>query len=406
MPMNLNTVSTNRFQPTSLFSNFVASLESRINHIALALLAAVVVTTITYVISSSLPITLLVSALTLLVLSIWLYYSNRSMPDTFSSPTQDSLPDVVPAPPLIPTTPVYLEKRNDSFIEKPAEMDACLASQKSLDAELFSITTPSLVSYDWQKKLESLMFATLEGCTPEHIETCRTILEKNKEHLNDFLQITKKKKESTILHLLAKIGPAPFVLIFKEYGADFTCVDKDSFNNTALHWAIANANNAVALEIIHHAPVHTFNMQCEFGNTPLHLAIAKGYTDLNADGKKVKYPNFELTKALVEKGARIDIANYELDPLTGGNTAFHIACARRDCVTLTLLMTKNPDLTLRNYNSQTGPDLIELTYKEACNFLATITPAFILDENTFNQNETAARAIVCKTKKLSLSKSN
>jgi len=72
---------------------------------------------------------------------------------------------------------------------------------------------------------------------------------------------------------------------------------QDDTENTALIWAIANANNEVAMTILScEQSKACLNISGYKGNTALHLAIAKGYTDRSADGRPLTCSNLEIVK--------------------------------------------------------------------------------------------------------------
>jgi ankyrin repeat protein len=119
----------------------------------------------------------------------------------------------------------------------------------------------------------------------------------------------------TPLMLLAKFGsPLEFVTILAELGANFNY--QDTWNgNTALLWAIANANNEMAMEIMKF-PQNFDLSDHQRQNSALHLAIAKGYTTHSADGKKLHFSNLELVSALLSKGTNPNIkARNGISPL-------------------------------------------------------------------------------------------
>lgn len=252
----------------------------------------------------------------------------------------------------------------------------------------------------WQLKVKKLILNAGHNSTKQQEKQCRDLLEEHPEYLNKFLLIGELTDlKDTLLHLLAKVGPPQFVAIFAEFNADFSLQDDTPFKNTPLHWAIANANNGTALAIIEHAPHTVLNMQCIGGNTPLHLAIAKGYTDCSSQGDRLECSNFELTRALIEKGARLDIANFAKKNLSssGGNTPLHLACARRDLPTMRLLIQNHVKLKIRNNSGKTALDLIDLTYEEASNLIRDTVSPFLLPKELFDKSLQEAREILAAT---------
>ena len=406
-------VSLNRPQEPSFPLSPPFSLEDKVKSVALAILTAVAVGVIVYLISSSWPVSLIVGGIIFLLLCLWIYNLNPPIETQPQLPLEEASRATTPIaliqPPssqeVLPThsdsTSTVSEDQPQLPLEKsspPGVLPIHFESTSTVtsSSQISRIQEPvSQVSYQWQKEMEALMRQARPTCTQAHMEQCRKILEANREHINDPLE--GRLANGTLFHMLAGKGPSQFVSIFKDFGVDFAIRDEGLFKNTALHYAIANARNATALEIIRLAPAETLDIQCTMGNTPLHLTIAKGYTNQSYDKQIIEYPNFELTKSLIARGAKIDIPNYAKpgDPFSGGNTAFHIACARRDTTTMQLLMTKNPCRTLPNNNAQTVLDLIHFSYQEACDLLrSTVSFAFLLNEIDFNANAQAAYDIL------------
>jgi hypothetical protein len=290
--------------------------------------------------------------LSLLLLCAWIYYLNRNTPPPVEIVTQ--APPVVEDPlpePVIPTD------------VPPA------ASEVSA----------------WQKQLLGCIRSARKKCTPEKVEAFQKLLQTMPDHINDPLVETQHR---TILHYVAKAGPAQFVAVMAEFNIDFGIQESTGFQNTALHWAIANGKNWTAREIIQHAPPQTLSLQAWRGNTPLHLAIAKGYTTHTKDGVHIRYSNFDLTRELITKGASVDISNQD------GNTPLHLACARRDIATMKLLIANGAKIDTRNNKHQTPWDLLLLEHEHACALLEITARAFLLDKDLFVENKQQAKDIL------------
>lgn len=173
-------------------------------------------------------------------------------------------------------------------------------------------------------------------------------------------------------------------------GVNLSAQDESDFcGNTALHWAIANAQNRAALQIITSGGEGSYlNVQCYKGNTPLHLVIAKGYVDRSAHNEALTVSNFELTQKLLEHGADPNLKNHL------GNTPLHLAFLRRDVPTIQALLAKGADSTLCNNNGKTALDLLELDYYDAIAILTeTVTP-FLLNKREREANRLNARNLI------------
>ena len=212
-----------------------------------------------------------------------------------------------------------------------------------------------------------------------------------------FINNTEGFYKGTILIYLATIGkPIQFVKLFEKYNADFTITENDPlFGNTALLWAIANANNEMAIELIKWCPrEQRFNFiskQCKkFKNSPLHLAIAKGYTDTSAIGEKLKFSNYEITKELIKHKPLVNCQNIF------GDTPLHLAAARRDIATIQLLLNSGARWDIKNKNGKTALDMLNLTYEEACQVLnETVgnSKTYKLDRKAFEESQKEAHAL-------------
>jgi ankyrin repeat protein len=185
----------------------------------------------------------------------------------------------------------------------------------------------------------------------------------------------------TLLHILAKTGNSTQVIhLLMGCGADFK--KQDSWGNTPLMWAIANANNTTAMEIIEQAGTpEVFNIQdtlSKHNNTALHLAIAKGYKTLSFNREKLNYSNHQLVDWMVKLGADVNIPNYQ------GNTPIHLACLRRDLEMLSsLLSSREARLDMTNKNGQTPFDLLSENYSSTNQILESTTVPYLLDESAF-----------------------
>lgn len=123
--------------------------------------------------------------------------------------------------------------------------------------------------------------------------------------------------------------------------------------------------------------------------TALQLAIAKGYTDKDGDGQDLSPSNLQLAKKLLFLGANeaIDYA----EPAKG-NTALHLAYARRDFNAIKLLVEFGASPDVVNLDGKKPVDMLKLSFKEVQKLLQFHTSpdgqlnTFSLDIKEF-QNE-------------------
>lgn len=162
-----------------------------------------------------------------------------------------------------------------------------------------SIVSTFLLCSQLQTLLSSLRVTAIEA---RHVSEFESIL----DQLGD-VNASLNQMGDTPLMFLAKYGqPVEFVDILLKKGANFD-YKETHFGNTALIWAIANANNEMALKIIQkgrqNVDLHSM------GNTALTLAISKGYTTHSCDGKELKVSNLQLVQALLDKKADPNLKN-------------------------------------------------------------------------------------------------
>lgn len=171
-----------------------------------------------------------------------------------------------------------------------------------------------------------------------------------------------------------------FVEILKNHGVDFAW--QDSWGNTALIWAIANAKNTAAIEIIRQSQGQGINIQDDWGheNTALHLAIAKGYKTVSADGEPLNHSNFEVVKALIQAGADVNLYNAR------NQTPLHLACLRRDLEMVKYLVENGAQLHAMNIFNETPLQQLTKTYRAAYLEIERAAKPFLLDSDDFNKN--------------------
>lgn len=124
------------------------------------------------------------------------------------------------------------------------------------------------------------------------------------------------------------------------------------------------------------------------GQTPLQLAIAKGYTDKCDGGEKtIDVSNLQIAEKLLRLGANQHI-NYQ-EP-TRGNTALHIAYARRDYKSIQLLERYGASRLIRNKYGESPADMLQLSFSQVEKLMEFHTSpdghrdTFLLDQEEFN----------------------
>ncbi len=129
--------------------------------------------------------------------------------------------------------------------------------------------------------------------------------------------------------------------------------------------------------------------------TALQLAIAKGYTDKDGSGADLNgVSNLQLAKKLLDLGANeaIDYA----EPAKG-NTALHIAYARRDFDAIQLLIAYGASSDVINLDGNKPVDMLELSFKEVKKLLTFHTSpdchpnTFSLDIKEFQNDQTLVK---------------
>lgn len=127
--------------------------------------------------------------------------------------------------------------------------------------------------------------------------------------------------------------------------------------------------------------------------TPLQLMIAKGYKYVDGNGYEMKVSNLSLAAKLLRLGA-IDEVDYQ-EPAKG-NSALHIACARRDIEAVTLLIGNGASVSIRNHDNKKPMDMLDISFESACALMRFHTSpdghpgTFCLDKMVFSDQENLA----------------
>lgn len=163
-------------------------------------------------------------------------------------------------------------------------------------------------------------------------------------------------KTSSILYELS--GGAEDVLIEKtlDLGADINLVSDSRFGNTPLIWSIANAANNTAMLLLNRGEKLNLDVNrkdtVHSGNA-LALVIAKGHKERKEFGIP---SSFVVAQKLVEMHANPNLTDI------WGNTALHLACARREEAVIMLLLGAGADMTIRNADGKTPLEMLDLAY--------------------------------------------
>lgn len=186
---------------------------------------------------------------------------------------------------------------------------------------------------------------------------------------------------------LAKCGtPLDFVAILYEHKANFSYQELNYYGNTALIWAIANAHNEMALELIKYGNPQNFDIQdYDRGNTALLLAVAKGYTTDSFEGQILKVSNLQVVNALLAAGANPNLKDKK------GMSPLEMAVIRRDVEMVKALLQRAAQLDFD------WKKCLDFTYEQACEIVKDQTIAFLLDRTSFETNKQAVFELLsCK----------
>ena len=228
---------------------------------------------------------------------------------------------------------------------------------------------------EWQEK----MVAALSQ--PEY--RFRSLLEEGRR--NNFLNYRFNYfAGGTFFHHLAKNDKAcHYARLALAYDIDLSI--QDFWGNTPLIWAIANANNETAMDILQKGGGCHLDIQSKTGrNSALHLAVGKGYKDRSRDGQLLKYTNLELVEALIFQKCDVNLQNVD------GNTPLHVACFRRDVRMIQSLLKAGANRTLRNREGKRAEDVLLSDYATSCLAVSSAAGAFLFDEKEHENSLEAA----------------
>ncbi len=247
--------------------------------------------------------------------------------------------------------------------------------------------------------------------SPKTIRKFEKLVSENGEWLNYRLlfwtsQNTLKVRSSTILHDAAKYGTAEFIPLLLRYGSYISVKeviqDEWDFGNTALHWALGNANTLTAKVLITRSPTEFLSIKDDgrWKNTPLHLSTAKGHkigyeNEGSAEGSHLTVSYAELTLQLIQKGADVNATN------ASGLTPLHVACLRREVLTIKELLEHKSRLDVVDNYDRTPLELLELNdYEGALNYISVcVTAPISLDRGEYEDAENLKEALSLVTQK-------
>jgi hypothetical protein len=184
----------------------------------------------------------------------------------------------------------------------------------------------------------------------------------------------------------------PTMQKFMENGLDLNHVLPDRNGVASFIWSIGNAENLHVYRLLTWALKYQTSEQRGWVNTTdymtriipstyalapvrqtaLQLCVAKGYTYTDGLGHDTIYTNFAIAVLLLQAGAHKTI-DYQEPYL--GNTALHIASARRDTDMCKLLENFKTDksLSIQNKDGKTPAQMEKMSYKNVCNLLKVHT---------------------------------
>lgn len=173
-------------------------------------------------------------------------------------------------------------------------------------------------------------------------------------------------------------------------GADVLVQDTVYLNNTPLLWAIANTSIQAACTLLDKSVItcadtmrKQINQTDTKKTTPLILAVSKGYTHVDQDGKSGKDANQgQIIDRLLELGADV---NKQED---SGFSALHYACIHQNKKLIASLLKYGANPFLLNQKGEMPIDLLSKEQDQRANLLKSACSVFTLEiGNASNKKE-------------------
>ena len=150
---------------------------------------------------------------------------------------------------------------------------------------------------------------------------------------------------------------------------------KDPTDNLAIHWACANGHFNEVSEMIFYGPVdQLFNTDNDFGNSPIHIVVGKGYIDRTSNkSKTITTSCYDLVDKMLRKvgtNRRSELLNQQNQR---GNTPLHLAYLRHDKRMIALLEKHGASAVIQNNDKLTPKNMWKIYHENQEQFF------FILD---------------------------
>lgn len=240
----------------------------------------------------------------------------------------------------------------------------------------------------WVDKVRDLV---MQPASLENLEDFKMLIKEGTD--NNFIHVANfKKDDGNILHKVAMlstyVSPEYIEIIINAGVALEDQDDKQVWGNTSLMWAIANANNGSAKQILLQGGAGSYvNVQSKNKNAALHLAVGKGYKLWSANFQVLACSNLDLVKELIKNKANVNLKNED------GNTPLHIACARHDVEMIKTLLDAGADPTVTNNAGLSSQEMLELNYNVAMELVNKTVGIHLLDEGEYIADLARAKAL-------------
>lgn len=164
------------------------------------------------------------------------------------------------------------------------------------------------------------------------------------------------KVDRQILHCSAMMGDIENMERLLNMGADGNGIVNNFFGNTPLHWTIANCRPEAACFLVRCKNKYSIdlNIADKNGNTPLHLAVMKGWNRVD-DEKRDRTPLKNAITLLAENSTP-NVQNKL------GNTPLHYAILHRNVECIEKLISCGARLDTVNCKGKTPVDMINTYY--------------------------------------------